>query len=122
MLAFGWGLAHKATLRVDVIRDRAILAREVENGLVENVYRLQVMNVTELPHRYSLAVAGLDGIEIAGDRIVEVPAAATKSVMVSVRVPADAGNRGANTIYFDVKSVVDDGTTAVHEKTTFLMP
>src|SRR5687767_4264464 len=39
-------LALKTPLKVDVIRDRAAMSREVEGGLVENVYRLQVMNTT----------------------------------------------------------------------------
>jgi cytochrome c oxidase accessory protein FixG len=47
-VAFVWGIANKASLRVDVIRDRATLAREVEGGLIENVYRLHVINVSEV--------------------------------------------------------------------------
>jgi hypothetical protein len=35
-------------LKVDVIRDRGALARMVEQGRIENVYRLQIMNATEL--------------------------------------------------------------------------
>ena len=37
----------RTPLKVDVIRDRAAIAREVEGGLIENVYRLQIMNTTE---------------------------------------------------------------------------
>ncbi len=121
VVAFVWGLATKPTLRVDVIRDRATLAREVEGGLIENVFRLQVMNVTEAPHRYSLAVSGLDNLALVGDQTVEVPAADTKSVTVQVRVPPTSGKTGSNKIFFDVKSL-DDNKTAVHEKATFMIP
>lgn len=119
--AFAWGLAHKATLRVDVIRDRATLAREVDNGLIENIYRLQVMNVSETAHRYQIDVTGLGQIELVGDRIVEVPAATTQSFAVQVRVPPESGKKGSNVIYFDVKSMADP-TATVHEKATFLIP
>jgi polyferredoxin len=41
--------------KVDVVRDRGAMARVVDDGWVENVYRLQIMNATEsvrtLPHR-----------------------------------------------------------------------
>jgi cytochrome c oxidase accessory protein FixG len=121
VLAFAWGLATKASLRVDIIRDRAILAREVEGGLIENVFRLQVMNVSETAHRYSVSATGLDGIDIVGERIVELPAAGAKSMMVAVRVPPESGKKGSNTIYFDVKSI-SDGNISVHEKATFLLP
>lgn len=121
VLVFAWGLATKATLRVDVIRDRATLAREVEDGLIENVFRLQVMNVSESAHRYSVSVTGLDKIDIAGDRIVELPAATTKSFTVQVRVPPESGKQGSNVIHFDVKSLADE-KVSVHEKATFIIP
>ena len=34
-------------LKVDVIRDRGALAREAAPGMIENVYRLQIMNTDE---------------------------------------------------------------------------
>ena len=116
-----WGLANKADLRVNVIRDRAILAREVEGGQIENVYRLQVMNVTEQAHRYSIKVTGLDSIQLAGDALIEVAPATTKSFSIAVRVPPEAAGKGSHTIYFDVRSEAQ-GDMAVHEKATFLMP
>ena len=120
-VAFVWGIATKASLRVDVIRDRATLAREVEGGLVENIYRLHVINVSETPHRYAISVTGLAGIDLVGDRIVEVPAAAARTLTVQVRVPPESGRKGSNQIYFDVKSLADE-KVAVHEKASFLQP
>lgn len=115
-----WGIANKPDLRVNVIRDRAVLAREVE-GAVENVYRLQIMNVTERAHRYSVSVSGLDGIHISGETLLEVAPATTQSYTLAVRVPPDAAKKGSHTIYFDVKAI-DHEKMAVHEKATFLMP
>jgi cytochrome c oxidase accessory protein FixG len=120
-LALIWGLANKADLRVNVIRDRAILAREVEGGLIENVYRLQVMNVTEQAHRYVVTVSGLDNIKMEGETAVEVSPAASKSLNVAVRVPPEAAKKGSHTIFFDVKAE-NNPQLAVHEKATFLMP
>ena len=116
-----WGIANKPDLRVDVIRDRGVLAREVEGGMVENVYRLQVMNVSERLHRYRLSVTGLEGIQLVGENVVAVEPAKTASFTYAVRVPPDAAPKGSHTIYFDVKAE-DDAKIAVHEKTTFLMP
>jgi cytochrome c oxidase accessory protein FixG len=120
-LALIWGLANKADLRVNVLRDRAILAREVEGGLVENVYRLQVMNVTEQAHRYTVVVTGLDDIRLEGEDSIEVPAVTTKTLPILVRVPLESGQKGAHTIYFDVKAETNT-KMAVHEKATFLIP
>ncbi len=121
VIAWIWGLATKPELRVDVIRDRMTLAREVEGGLVENVFRLQVMNVSEKPQRYVVSVTGLDKIELVGDPVIEMPPAANKNVTYQVRVPPESAKKGSHTIYFDVKSTVDE-KVAVHEKAIFLMP
>lgn len=120
-LALIWGLAHKADLRVNVIRDRGVLAREAEGGLIENVYRLQVMNVTEQAHRYTISVNGLSGIELSGDSEIEVPPATTKSFSLAVRVPPEAAGKGSHQIFFDVKASTVENLS-VHEKATFLMP
>lgn len=116
-----WSLATRVPLKVDVIRDRSVLAREADDGRIENVYNLKIMNTTEEPKRYALSVEGIEGMEIVGDRIVEVASAENHEVTVVVRVPAESGKAGANTIYFDIKAMNHDGI-AVHEKATFLMP
>lgn len=120
-LALIWGLAHKADLRVNVIRDRGVLAREVEGGQIENIYRLQVMNVTEQSYRYVVTVTGLDSIQLEGEKTLEVPPATAKSFALAVRVPPEAAPKGSHTIFFDVKAE-SKPELAVHEKATFLMP
>src|SRR5690606_20410713 len=45
-IAFVISLVTRTTLRVDVIRDRGVLGREVAGGMIENVYRLQIINTT----------------------------------------------------------------------------
>lgn len=115
-----WAIANKPDLRVDVIRDRGVLAREVE-GMIENVYQLHVMNVSEQQHRYRISVTGIDGITLVGDSEVAVEPAKTSSFTYAVRVPPEAAPKGSHTIYFDVKAQ-DNEKIAVHEKTTFLVP
>jgi len=121
VLAGAYGIATRLPLKVDVIRDRNTLSREVENGLIENLFRLQIMNVSESVRRYSISVSGMEGIDIASERIVEIPAAGARTVLVPVRVPPESGRKGSNRIYFDVKALADE-KIAVHEKASFLMP
>ena len=121
IVATAWSLATRVPLKVDVIRDRSLLAREATDGRIENVYNLKIMNTTEQPKRYSLAVDGLPGIEIAGKTLVEVAAAKNEEVTVVVRVPPESGKSGANTIHFAINAIDHDGI-AVKEKASFLMP
>jgi len=114
-------LAIRVPLKVNVIRDRGTLAREVEGGLVENVFRLQVMNTAEEVRRFSIAVGGLPGIALASEGVVEVGPATARSVSARVRVPPDAGGRGSHPIRFVVKALGHEDV-AVSEKASFLLP
>ena len=109
-----------------MIRDRATLAREVEDEIngedqIENVFRLQVMNVSEKNQRYSLAVSGIEGARIEGTNEIDVPATTTSSMIVAVRVPEHFADKGSKIIYFNVRSLIDSGVS-VHEKAMFIEP
>ena len=70
---------------------------------IENVYRLQVMNATEQPQRYRIAVDGLRGVELASRAEVEVDATEARWVPVSVRIdpqPPTALGPGAHATAF----------------------
>ncbi len=117
----GWFLAHRVPLKVDVIRDRSTLAREAQDGRIENVYTLQIMNTEERPHRYKVSVEGLPGAEIGGDQEVEVPAATLQAFNTVVRVAPDAGRQGANPIHFEIVAS-ENPDIKVREKASFLLP
>jgi cytochrome c oxidase accessory protein FixG len=117
--ALATAVALRVPLKVDVIRDHGALAREAEDGRVENTYRLQVMNTRERPQSFAVSARGLPGLEIASDPTFDVPGASTRSVVVRLRArPEDVG-AGSNKVQIQVKSL-DDPAVAVDEKTVFL--
>lgn len=118
--AFLFGILTKSDLQVNVLRDRGVVGREVEGGLIENVYRLQVMNVSEHYQFYSVKVFGLHEAQMVGENVIEVPAESSRIFTFQVRVEPDAGQPGANTIFFEVQSLI--GGKPVQEKATFLIP
>ena len=114
------GLYLRVPLKVDVIRDRAALAREVEGGQIENVYRLQVMNTTEVNRMYEISVSGLPSLRIATEpSVLNGP---TESRMVPVRVRIDPGRvaPGTHKIVFGVRAM-DDASIAVQEPSVFIV-
>jgi cytochrome c oxidase accessory protein FixG len=119
--AAAYGIAVRLPLKVDVIRDRGVLAREVEGGLIENVYTLRVMNTDEKPHRYRITVSGLNGIALSGAQDTEVNPASTQSLVVSARVPPEAGPKGSLPIHFDIEEA-DNPAVRLHEKAVFMIP
>jgi len=124
-------LALRHPFRVDVVRDRAALARVVDDGQIENVYRLQIMNATEQPQRYRMAVQGLPGIGLGPLPEISLAPADARWVTLNVRLPPEAAQQagaGAHTIHFDIELVETDARgqpaarAAVSEKSTFVVP
>lgn len=113
-------LVVRTPLKVDVVRDRASLARIVEGGMLENVYRLQIMNATERPQRYAIAASGLEGLTVAAGDSVEVQPAESRWVAVRLQLPYGAAPSGSHPVYFDVRAA--DGGAHVSEKAIFLVP
>jgi polyferredoxin len=115
----GLSLYLRTPLKVDVIRDRAAIAREVEGGQIENVYRLQLMNTAEEARAYEIRASGLPGILVWGESITGVPAATSR--MVPVRVRIDPGTApGSYPVEFTVTALGVEGVT-VREAATFVV-
>jgi cytochrome c oxidase accessory protein FixG len=113
-------LALRTPLKVDVVRDRAALARIVGGGKLENVYRLQVMNATERPQRYRISADGMEGLSLASEPEVEVGPAESRWVPVRLQLPYGPAAPGSHPIHFDVATV--GGDDHVREKSVFLVP
>ncbi len=113
-------IATRPDVRMDVLRDRAVLSRELPGGWIENIYTLRLMNMTERPRSFEIAVKGLPNIRLEGPQRVEMPAATTDSVVVSVQVPAQEVKPGRYDIAFEVRVVGEPNNVTV-EKATFLV-
>lgn len=122
IIGAGVSLWHRVPLKVDVIRDRAAISREVGDGEIENVYRLQIMNTTEAPRTYEIHVKGIEEIHIAGSKHVEVPPASSQMVPVRIRVHAEREHVGAGVhpIEFRVEAEGHPRET-VREKSVFIV-
>lgn len=83
------------TLKMNILRDRGLLGREVPGGLIENVYRLQLANTAETPVTIQLSADGISEIKVlrADNKQSEfvLPAATTEQVPVVVQIPYDSG-------------------------------
>jgi cytochrome c oxidase accessory protein FixG len=129
LVALGISMAMRSPFKVDVVRDRGTLARVVEDGWVENVYRLQIMNTTESVQRYRIGAAGLPSMATDLKAEVVVEPAQARWVAVAVRVSPEAAAQagpGSHRLEFVVERV---GVAAealssykLVEKSTFMVP
>jgi cytochrome c oxidase accessory protein FixG len=115
-------LAMRNPLKVDVIRDRGALAREATPGIIENVYRLQLMNTDETPRRFAIDATGVPGVHVVGvDQPVAIGAAQTRLLPLRLQAPAEGASPGTYKIEFTVRDL-DDERVARHEKSSFVFP
>ncbi len=125
-LAFAASVSMRSPFQVDVVKDRGALARVVEDGDIENVYRLQIMNRTEQPQTYRIEARGIPGLEVrAAD--VSAPPAGIRSVVASLRLPFSAAQPllGQTVpVQFEVSLIEADRDAPIvqREKSTFLIP
>jgi len=121
--AFVVSLATRNLLRVDVIRDRGALGREVAGGLIENVYRLSIMNASEEPLALTLHAQGAPGLTIQtaqGGANLQLDAASNALIPVVVRAPVGVLTPGLHALTITLQS--QDGQTQATEKTSFYVP
>jgi cytochrome c oxidase accessory protein FixG len=121
VLAACTSLYLRTPLKLDVIRDRGSMGREVDDGMIENVYRLQIMNTSEQAHVYKIAVAGIDTLSVVDADTVRVDATETRGYPIRLRAVHGAGHTGSNKITVTL-TAVDDPSLHVKESAVFIVP
>lgn len=113
-------LEMRIPFKVNVVRDRGVMARLVTGGQIENLYRLQLMNATETAQTYRIDAAGLKGLTIASETNFSVEPTASRWVVLRLRAPAEGMSGGSHPVQFVIESTTS-GRKLV-EKSTFFAP
>jgi polyferredoxin len=117
-----YSILNRMPIGLDVIRDRNSLYRETNDGLIENVYIIKLLNMDKQDHSYTLTAEGIPGlilkkdsdtIEVKSGEVIELP----------VRVQVDSYNleQRSNEISFTLSAVGYDELSVV-EEARFLGP
>ncbi|MFK8068933.1 MAG: cytochrome c oxidase accessory protein CcoG [Gammaproteobacteria bacterium] len=119
---FTYLLATRVPLQLDVIRDRNALFRETNEGLIENVYTLKLINMDESDHDFTLTTKGLDGLELIVEReIISVKGGDVIDLPVRLRADEVDLEKHSSTVYFNL-TAKDDPKLKVTKEARFLGP
>lgn len=118
---FAYSLSTRIPLRVDVLRDRGVMTREVGDGQTENVYLLHIMNMQDSARTFSVKPEGMTGIRMDGQDTFKVEPLGNLTQPINVRVSADEGKPGANQINFVIVDT-ENPSIRLDEKSTFIQP
>jgi cytochrome c oxidase accessory protein FixG len=113
-------LAMRPAFKVDVNRDRGVMSRLVVGGKIENVYQLQITNVTEVAESYHVTVSGLEGLTMASKNQFTVDPANERLVAVSLQLPDGEVRSGTHPIMFEIEAL--GSKERVTQKSIFYMP
>ncbi|HWH81042.1 MAG TPA: cytochrome c oxidase accessory protein CcoG [Burkholderiaceae bacterium] len=119
-------LVTRSPFRADVVRDRGSMGRMVEDGRIENVYRVQLMNASESRQHFRIEVDGLPQAKLVSNPETDVDATQARWLPVAVQIPPEAAaSLGAGVHPFKFTIVLLEGGRVAHsmtEKSTFVVP
>ncbi|WXL24011.1 cytochrome c oxidase accessory protein CcoG [Ectopseudomonas mendocina] len=101
---FAYAISSRSLVELDVLKDR-VLFRENEEGRIENVYTLKIMNKAQHSVSYVIEAAGLDGLVYEGKREVTAEAGEVLTLPVELSIAPEKLPSSANEILFRVQAV-----------------
>lgn len=118
-----YGLLTRVPLEVDIIRDRNVLYTETDQGLVQNVYMLKIINMDDKVQRYRLSVSGLEGLQVVGQTEgIELPSGAVLDLPLRVEVDPIELRSASSEVMFHIQSELDPDEIFIDETARFLGP
>ncbi|HEY8355513.1 MAG TPA: cytochrome c oxidase accessory protein CcoG [Methylophilaceae bacterium] len=118
-------LALRIPFKADVIRDRGVMSRIVEGGLLENVYRMQLMNATERVQAYRISARGEEDLRLKSPDLdaqagITLQPAESRWITLYLQIPDGRLEPGSHRVWFDIEMMGSDKRR--EEKSVFLVP
>jgi cytochrome c oxidase accessory protein FixG len=117
-----YSILARTPLAMDVIRDRNSLYRETNEGLIENVYIIKILNMDSQAHSYKLTAEGIDELILKMDA-TSLLVQSGEVVELPVRIQVDAYNlkQRSNKLTFALIAN-DNSELSIVEEARFLGP
>jgi len=122
MTAIVYSISQRIPLALEIIRDRNSLFRETNEGLVENVYIVKLLNMDQQDHTYQITAEGIEGLtlELAQQNLT-VPMGKVVDIPLSLRAdPAKLAKRSVNVSI--TAQAIDNPTLKVSRDSRFVGP
>lgn len=117
-----WGILTLSAVSLDVLRDRNMLYRETDDGMIENIYILKVINKNEQAHEYKVTVEGIEGLSVHADsELISAGAGQVMDVPVRLRADPEQIKKRSTEITFEIQAV-DDPSLKADAESRFLGP
>ena len=115
------GLALRLPFKADILRDRAVMVRESNDGYIENAYTLRIMNTEREVRQYKLEVEEADKIVRIESPVLTVGADSLASFNIALLADPATLDSGSHTVHLRLINVAVP-TQVLREETRVLMP
>jgi cytochrome c oxidase accessory protein FixG len=120
MGVFAYAVSDRALVKLDVLKDR-VLYRENEQGRIENVYTLKVMNKAQTEQTFIIEAVGLEGLKYEGRNEIRAEAGELVTVPVELSMAPEQLPSSTNEVTFHIRSV-DDSSIEDEAESRFIGP
>lgn len=111
-----YSILTRTPIGMDVIRDRNSLYRETNEGLIENVYTIKVLNMDGHEHSYTLTVDGIPELILKKDtRKIVVQSGDVVEIPVRVQVDAYNLKQRSSEVQFTLKAIGFDELVVIKD-------
>ncbi len=120
--ALFYKMATRVPLELDIVRDRNALYRETNEGLIENIYVLKVINMDNITHQYKLSVTGVENMKVVQRKsTIIVSSGEMLDLPLSIQIdPADLDSASVSLVFKLVSMETPD--VKVEEPGRFIGP
>lgn len=115
------GLWQREPFRMDILRDRAVMARETPDGYIENTYTLRVFNTRRDTRSYTLHVVGEGVVGVRQQGALTVPGDGAQSFIISVLADPEVLAKGSHPVEIALQDSLQPADQ-VRESSRILMP
>ncbi len=118
VVGFGVAVSLRPLVDIDVLRDRNALFRELNDGRIENVFTVRIINKDQRAHEFVLTPEGIEGASIDTDAPTQhVAPEEVKTVVVRVRAEEHDQHGGRD---FVIRArALDDAKLAAKSRARF---
>ncbi|MDP3927299.1 MAG: cytochrome c oxidase accessory protein CcoG [Hydrogenophaga sp.] len=112
-------------VRLNVLRDRNVMARTVDQGAVENVYTLQLMNATDRVQSLNVVIEPDSEVRLLSPSAVLLQPAQATTFTVTARMHSEVAISKAGEIidiHFEVTDPDHPSLQRIRERSTFIVP
>jgi cytochrome c oxidase accessory protein FixG len=121
---FVYKLMNRYDFKFDVVRDRGVLHRVDQYGMLENVYRIKIMNAELTGQEYKLGVDGLPRIRIDDSSLkrlnIRLDSTETDWYIVTVEIPDGSLAPNNYPIHFLLRK--EGSNDIIFEDSIFMVP